>query len=1022
MKSDSDSDGSHVSATPPRGSPPPPPPPRRAPRPLSAAPPGEQRRPPSAVSAPVKRKSVSKVGAPSKCKKYEKPRERSKSAIHDLSDSFLSSPDCSRLPFAPVKIPNWNNPAASLSSSVISRKPSFDPARFEQVEINGGNCLDPVKLGKDGITGGNSCANDLVDEVSLGLFRCHGPETSVRDRKTNNSQIDKDLFTSTGISPTVAACPEKGNSEDEIIGAGRAVSHRIDEGSREVHHELSPIRSGARVAKAHPNWISGPSGMTMTETPKRFKFSNEGNFVKLNLNTYGRKKFRYRNGKRKFAVSRFSRSRRKAPDVKPGGVAEAGSYRSEMDSFDSDTLLRQEGSVKCSGGIVEEAILAVREDQSDENLQKLLKLTHGYDSFREGQLTAVKQILEGKSTMLVLPTGAGKSLCYQLPALILPGLTLVISPLVSLMVDQIRQLPPLISGGLLCSNQTIEEVNETLDQILHGRLKVLFVSPERFTDSKFLGIFEDGPAISLIVVDEAHCLSEWSHNFRPSYLRLRSSLFKTKLSVDCVLAMTATSTTQTLDDIMRSLDIKPCNLIQTCNMRENLELHVTMSGNRLKDLLALLKSSPLNEVRSIIVYCKFQSETDLVGSYLCDNGIPARSYHSGIRAKNRSRTQELFCANKIRVVVATVAFGMGLDKRDVGAVIHYSLPESLEEYVQETGRAGRDGRLSLCHLLLDDNTYYKLRSLLYSDGTDEYAMNRLLCQIFDYKINSPGNICSLVKEFAARTFDMKEEVILTVLTQLELGEVQYIRLLPPTNVTCTLQFHKSSPSLLSGKSIVVAAILKKSEAKQGHYIFDIPTVANSTRITAIELLNHLQKLKSSGEITYETKDPAFYYAIMKRPEDIVSLSTDLTKWLCLVEICKIRKLDAMFGAAMFAAKECKRTGGCSSSLHSECMRKRILDYFARGGGLSQDPPLTMETKSSPFLRADIKVFLQSNPHVKFTPRAVARIMHGIPSPAFPYATWSNTHFWGRHSQVDFPAVMRAAAVELISMPGRGGAV
>lgn len=420
MESDSDSDGSHVSATPPRGSPPPPPPPRRPPPLVSAAPPGEQRRPPSAaVWAPVKRKSVSNVGAPSKCKKYEKPRERFKSAIHDLPDSLLSPPDCSRLPFAPVKIPNWNNPAASLSSSVMSRKPSFDPARFEQVETIPGNCLDPAKLGGDEIKGGNSCANDLSNEISLGIFRRQRLGTSVRIRKTDNSQIDKDLFVSTGLQPTEAACPEKCNSEDEIIGVGRTVDHRIGEGSREVHHELSPIRSSARVAKTQPNWISGPSGMTMTEAPKRFKFSSEGNFVKLNLNTFGRKKFRYRNGKRKFSASRFSRARRRAPDVKPGCHAEAGSYPSEMDSFDSDTLLRQEGSIKCGGGIIEEAILAVREEQSDENLQKLLKLTHGYDSFREGQLTAIKQILEGKSTMLVLPTGAGKSLCYQVYSLCL---------------------------------------------------------------------------------------------------------------------------------------------------------------------------------------------------------------------------------------------------------------------------------------------------------------------------------------------------------------------------------------------------------------------------------------------------------------------------------------------------------------------------------------------------------------------------------------------------------------------------
>ncbi|XP_028071111.1 ATP-dependent DNA helicase Q-like 5 isoform X1 [Camellia sinensis] len=191
----------------------------------------------------------------------------------------------------------------------------------------------------------------------------------------------------------------------------------------------------------------------------------------------------------------------------------------------------------------------------------------------------------------------------------------------------------------------------------------------------------------------------------------------------------------------------------------------------MKDLMMLIKSSPFAEVQSIIIYCKFQYETDLKSKYLSDNNIQAMSYHSGIPLKDRSRIQESFCSNKIRVVVATVAFGMGLDKSDVGAVIHYTLPESLEEYVQEIGRAGRDGRLSYYHLFFDDSTYFKPHSLTYSDGVDEYAVSRFLSEVFTNELDSHGKICSLVKKPASRKFDMKEEVILTIVTHLELGEV-----------------------------------------------------------------------------------------------------------------------------------------------------------------------------------------------------------------------------------------------------------
>ncbi|KAK9934434.1 hypothetical protein M0R45_021579 [Rubus argutus] len=734
------------------------------------------------------------------------------------------------------------------------------------------------------------------------------------------------------------------------------------------------------------------------------KSGAEGNFVKLNLN--GRKRKFLNKGRRGNSSSsgrrKFYKKGKRKLTAQDGNEGEA---IGDEDGLVTDAIAEEQNrsqdskrAKKFDPKSFEEAVLASRNEPSDDNLVKLLKLTYGYDSFRDGQLESIKMVLAGESTMVVLPTGAGKSLCYQLPAVILPGVTLVVSPLIALMIDQLKQLPHMIRGGLLCSSQTLEEVSGTVRLVQQGAMKVLFVSPERFLNGEFLSIFSATP-ISLVVVDEAHCVSEWSHNFRPSYMRLRASMLRAKLNVNCILAMTATATATTLSSVMSALEIPPTNLIQKANLRDNLQLSVSSSGNRMKDLLKLIKSTSFKDVQSIIIYCKFQFETEMISRYLCDNNINAKSYHSGIPSKDRTRVQELFFTNKIRVVVATVAFGMGLDKRDIGSVIHYTLPESLEEYVQEIGRAGRDGRLSYCHLYFDDNTYFKLRSLMYSDGVDEYVVNKFISQVFTSDENLQGKICSLVKETASRKFDMKEEVMLTILTQLELGEVQYVHLLPEINVTCTLNFHKTPAVLLAEKDVLIAAILKKSETKQGQYMFDIPTIANSIGVTTTVLSNHLQILKLKGEVTYEVKDQAYCYTIVEVPADLCSLSAQLTKWLSEVESCKVRKLDAMFNAAVFAVNACEKMEDCSDAKQTLCLQRKILEYF--NGDDDFDVPNKMG-QSGPFLQADIKVFLRSNSQAKYTPRAVARIMHGIPSPAYASAFWSKTHFWGRYTHIDFP--------------------
>ncbi|XP_076916307.1 ATP-dependent DNA helicase Q-like 5 [Bidens hawaiensis] len=980
--SDSDSGGSHISSTPPRQQPPPPPPPH----PLQLL--YNSRKPPKSKPNPNPSSSRTILKIKPSTKRTKPPPPNAEPQLHesvsncdefDATTTITTSNSIVKLPFQLRR--------ASGSSSVDSVCPT-------EVLPAGGSC---------------SARFSLFTKLCKSSFNFNSTENGIH----HDAAASADVINNSSVT----------KKHPNSIGQCGSSSERTDVSDFGSVNESETLgvdvryRDLGKVVKKHPNAIGSSVLPPPAAQAGRPKPVNEGNFVRLNINGHGgRKKFvnkvRKRNpnaynGSRKS----YKRSKRKLKSVGEGEEEDENGFCDEGLPMEEN-----EGSgIRLDSEVIEKAVVDVRQDPSDDNLVKLLKLVYGYDSFRDGQLEAIKLILSGKSSMVILPTGAGKSLCYQLPAMVLEGMSLVISPLVALMFDQLKQLPPAIPGGLLCSSQTLEESSETLRRVQEGTLKVLFVSPERLLNTEFTSIFSANSLISLLVIDEAHCISEWSHNFRPSYMRLRASLLRSSLGVDCILAMTATATTKTMHDVMHSLEIPPTNLVQAAQVRDNLQLSVSMSGNRMKDLMTLLKDSPYTEVKSIIIYCKYQSETDMISKFLRDSNIKAKSYHSGIPAKDRRRTQELFCSNKIRVIVATVAFGMGLDKSDVGAVIHYSLPESLEEYVQEIGRAGRDGRASYCHLFFDETTYFKLRSLMYSDGQDQYTVNKFLYHVFGRDSHSQGRICTIVKESASRKFDMKEEVILTVLTRLELAEEQYVRLLPQTSVTCVLNFHMTSPALLAAKDTIIAAILKKSEIKDGQYVFEIPTVACSVEVQVSTVTNHLLSLKLKGEITYELKDPAYCYMIVNFPKDICSLAADLAKWLSDVESCKVRKVDAMFNAALFAVKTCDRTNGCAGSQHTPCLQKRILDYFNAAND-SNIPNKMVQT--SRFLRADIKVFLQSNSHAKFTPRAIARIMHGIASPAFPSSTWCKTHFWGRYIQTNFDVIMEAAKAELMVCAGK----
>ena len=326
----------------------------------------------------------------------------------------------------------------------------------------------------------------------------------------------------------------------------------------------------------------------------------------------------------------------------------------------------------------------------------MLAATFGFGSFRPGQERVVEALLAGRSALAVFPTGAGKSLCYQLPALLLEGVTIVVSPLIALMKDQIDFLQRRgIEAARLDSSLGAAEQREIVERLRAGALKLLYVAPERFNNERFLAQLAR-TRISLFAVDEAHCISEWGHNFRPDYLKLAERA--RELAAERVLALTATATPAVVADIRAGFGIEEADAVVTGFYRPNLTLLTTpvAAGERDGLLLERLRERPPG---STIVYVTLQRTSLRVAELLADAGLPARPYHAGMGAEERVAVQEWWAGSPDGIVVATIAFGMGIDKADVRYVYHYNLPKSLESYSQEIGRAGRDGEESICELL-----------------------------------------------------------------------------------------------------------------------------------------------------------------------------------------------------------------------------------------------------------------------------------------------------------------------------------
>lgn len=356
-------------------------------------------------------------------------------------------------------------------------------------------------------------------------------------------------------------------------------------------------------------------------------------------------------------------------------------------------------------------------------ISSLLTRHFGFDQLRPGQEAVISRLLAGQSAAAIFPTGSGKSLCYQLPALALPHLTLVISPLIALMHDQLAFLHSKgIAAATLDSSQTPEESRRVMQQASDGQLKILMISVERLKNERFRRFIQQVP-LSMLVVDEAHCISEWGHNFRPDYLKLPA--YRLELKIPQVLLLTATATPAVMADMQAKFDIEDEGLVVTGFYRANLDLAVVPLPAEARDdwLQAEVRREP---TAPTIVYVTLQHTAQQCADLLQRAGIRARAYHAGLDSALRSQIQHDFMAGKVDCIVATIAFGMGIDKADIRRVIHYDLPKSIENYSQEIGRAGRDGHPSRCIVLANRAQLPVLENFVYGDTPDRAAIVALL--------------------------------------------------------------------------------------------------------------------------------------------------------------------------------------------------------------------------------------------------------------------------------------------------------
>jgi ATP-dependent DNA helicase RecQ len=627
--------------------------------------------------------------------------------------------------------------------------------------------------------------------------------------------------------------------------------------------------------------------------------------------------------------------------------------------------------------------------------QAILRDRFGLGQFRQGQQAVIDRLLAGKNVAAVFPTGGGKSLCYQLPSQIFSGTTVVVSPLIALMKDQCDALAQRgVAAARLDSTMPADEFRAAVSGVRDGSIKLLYVAPERFFNERFLATI-GSLDVSLFAIDEAHCISQWGHNFRPDYLKL-AELAK-NLNADRVLALTATATPEVLSDIRAAFDIDPEDAIRTEFHRSNLHLRSSVvDGDNQYDLLRdRLRLRPRG---STLVYVTLQKTAEQIAERLTSQGFAATPYHAGLESEQRAEIQQQFIDSDDGIVVATIAFGMGIDKSNIRYVYHYNPPKSLEAYAQEIGRAGRDGDQATCEILLSPDDRTVLENFTYGDTPSRYSVGRLI----DFLIGQPDMFHVSHYKLSYET-DIRILVVRTLLTYLELDG--YIKATSPRYDTYKIQPKVTSKVILDRfdgeQRQFIAEVL--SCLTKGRKWFTLNTIlaAKQLNVDRQRIVKAVDYMADQGWLEVQVSDLVHGYSWQQRIDDPKTLADNLYDRLAAREQGEVARLDDVFELASAAS--------CQAGLLSEHFGESISEPCGNctacvGDGPWEIPAVSTRSIGTSAGRIIDEVAKEYPDHFN-SARDKARFLCGLSSPRFIRAKLTRHTGYGICDRVPFADVL-----------------
>ena len=633
--------------------------------------------------------------------------------------------------------------------------------------------------------------------------------------------------------------------------------------------------------------------------------------------------------------------------------------------------------------------------QSD-SLQQTLQSVFGFDSLRPGQQPVIEAVMNGHSAAAIFPTGSGKSLCYQLPATQLPHLTLVISPLLALMKDQLSFLQGRgIAAASIDSSQSREETQQVMAGVKNGHIKILMISVERLKNERFREFIRQIP-LSLMVVDEAHCISEWGHNFRPDYLKLPQ--YQRELNIPQTLLLTATATPAVIEDMQSKFDIAGENITVTGFYRSNLDISVLPCEEenkltQLSDIIAIAPKLPT------IVYVTQQQTAEQVANSLIRLGINAHAYHAGMKSDIREKIQQQFMDSQIDCIVATIAFGMGVDKSDIRRVIHFDLPKSIENYAQEIGRAGRDGQRSECILLGNTSGLTVLENFVYGDTPEPSSINYVLEQIRE---NTPQWEVMALR--LSRDSNIRQLPLKTLLVYLELAKV--IEAKYSYFAEYRFKFLQDRSFILNQfqgerRQFIEAIFACSTKAKVWCQV-DLEALWMNYQSERSRVVAALDYFHQNGWIELESKQLTDVYSVLPATQNQEATSQHLVELFQSKEQKDIERIHTMLN--LFQS--------------SDCLSYQLAHYFADHnaptqcghcsvcrGQVASFPQPQQEQPELAHLSAWVDEFVQLSP-TAISNAAVARFLCGISTPIITQLKASKLRGYGSMANVSFEHVLK----------------